>query len=242
MTYTALFGWPRGRYDRVHNRRWRAVGVTKGVKMMKLQRHKGDTRRWAGPRSLLLAFVLTVTLLSGCGAPDSPAMGGTLAPSTGGRDVPLQAERFTVSEDVEMDHFVGAVDDDLFIGVAVSPQAAGAESARTVAVHLCDSAENSRWIFDDVAGQSGTLTAEDATVEMTLADDGVSGTVAMDDREPQSFTAEPAADNAGIYRAVYHLGGVDHNIDWIVLADGRQRGPLDGKGNDVPPPPPLVLR
>jgi hypothetical protein len=142
-----------------------------------------------------------------------------------------------------MDHFVGAVDDELFIGVAVAAQDAGEEGPRTVAVYLCDSQDVSRWLFEEIAGGEATLETGDTTVEATIADDGVSGTVALGDGEPQSFTAVPAADDtAGLYRATYSLGGVDYHLDWIVLADGRARGPLDGKGNDVPPPPPPSLQ
>jgi hypothetical protein len=65
-------------------------------------------------------------------------------------------------------------------------------------------------------------------------DDGeASGTVAVGDGEGRPFSGELATGRAGIYRAAYSLGDEDFAIDWIVLADGRQRGPLDGKGNDV---------
>lgn len=151
---------------------------------------------------------------------------------TGAAEVTLAVERFTAPQ-AEMDHFVAAIDEELFIGVAVAAQDADYEEPRTVTVYLCDSQMVSAWISGEIAGQEGELTAGDASADVTITEDGVSGTVALDGGEPRPFTAEPATDNAGIYRAELSQGGADFRIDWVVLNDGRQRGPLDGKGNDV---------
>ncbi len=155
------------------------------------------------------------------------------AAETGGAHVTLDVERFTTSENAEMEHFVGQVDDELFIGVAVARQAAGEEERRTVAVYLCDSQMVSQWISGEIPGQEGTLVAGESSADVTLADDSVSGTVALDGGDPRPFTAEAADAGAGVYRAELSQGGVDYRLDWVVLNDGRQRGPLDGKGNDV---------
>lgn len=155
------------------------------------------------------------------------------AAGTEGAHVTLDVERFTTPEHAEMDHFVGPVDDELFIGVAVAEQGTGEEGQRTVAVYLCDSQMVSQWITGEITGQDGTLVAGESSADVTLHDDSVSGTVALDGGEPRSFTAEPANADAGVYRAELSQGGVDYRLDWVVLNDGRQRGPLDGKGNDV---------
>jgi flavin-dependent dehydrogenase len=141
-----------------------------------------------------------------------------------------------------MDHYVGPVDDALFVGIAVADRDASDAEPRTVAVYLCDSRDVSQWIFEEVAGQEANLEAGDTRVDVTFAEDRISGTVAMGDGEPQPFTADLATGEAGLYRASYSLGGDDYHLDWIVLADGRRRGPLDGKGNDIPPPPPPSLQ
>lgn len=152
----------------------------------------------------------------------------------------ISLNRFATPQDAEMDHYVAAIDDELFIGVAVSPQDANEEAPRTAAVYLCDGETVSQWIVEEISGQEATLVAGDTSVDVTLADDSVSGAVASDGEEAQPFTADLATGDAGLYRAKWTLAGVDYQIDWIVLPDGRQRGGLDGKGNDVYPPPRIV--
>ncbi len=147
--------------------------------------------------------------------------------------ITLDVERFTTFENAEMDHFVAAIDDELFIGVTVGEQWDGEEEPRTVAVYLCDSQMVSQWITGKITGQEGTLIAGESSADMTIADNSVSGTVVLDGGEPRPFTAELANADAGVYRAELSQGGVDYRLDWVILNDGRQRGPLDGKGNDV---------
>ena len=149
-------------------------------------------------------------------------------------------KRFTSPQDAEMDHFVGAIDENLFIGIAVSPQAVQNEEPRTLAVYLCDGQTVSQWIIEEITGQEATLTVGDTSVDVIISDNSVSGTVALRDGESQPFTAGLVTGEAGLYRAEWNLAGIDYQIDWIVLADGRQRGGLDGKGNDVYPPPKIV--
>ena len=173
--------------------------------------------------ALLAVFLPACTGLAG----EEPAAGTT------GSYVTLDVERFTIPEHAEMDHYVAAVDDELFIGVAVAEQGTGEEAVRTVAVYLCDSQMVSQWINGEITGQEGTLVAGESSANVTLGDNGVSGTVALNGGEPRPFTAEPANADAGVYRAELSQGGVGYRLDWIVLNDGRQRGPLDGKGNDV---------
>ena len=179
------------------------------------------------PRIMFLA--LLAVLLSACAG-----LGGEEpAAETGDANVTLPVEKFTISEDAETDHFVAAVDDDLFIGIAVAEEGTGEGEGQPVAVYLCDSQMVSQWIRGEITGQEGTLVAGEASTDVTIADDSVSGMVALDGSEPRPFTAEPADDDAGVYRAELSQGGVDYRLDWVVLNDGRQRGPLDGKGNDV---------
>ncbi len=142
-------------------------------------------------------------------------------------------KRFAGSQETEMEHYVGAIDDNLFIGVAVSPEEAGSEGPRTVAVYLCDGETVSQWLREEVTGQEARLVAGDTSVDVTIADNSVSGSVTLADGASRPFTAVPATGDAGLYRAEWTLAGADYVVDWVVLADGRQRGSLDGKGNDV---------
>lgn len=181
------------------------------------------------PRIILLA--LLAVLLPACGN----LAGADAAAEAEGAHVTLDVEKFTISENAEMDYFVGAIDDELFIGVAVGQEGGGEGEARPVAVYLCDSQMVSQWINGEITGQQGTLVAGESGADVTISGDSVSGTVVLDGGEPRPFTAEPANDDAGVYRAVVSQGGVDFRLDWVVLNDGRQRGPMDGKGNDPYP-------
>jgi hypothetical protein len=145
----------------------------------------------------------------------------------------LDVERLGV-EDGLAEHYVAAIDEDLFIGVVVADAGVGSAETRTVTAYLCDSQEVSQWISGEIEGQQGTLIAAESSADVTVADGSVWGTLILDGGETRLFTAESAHDDAGVYHAEFSQGGVDHRLGWVVLNDGRQRGPLDGKGNDVP--------
>lgn len=168
--------------------------------------------------SLAAAFLLAFA------APVNPASAA---------DEDIRLYRFSTPADAEMDHFVGAVDDELFVGIALSEAAAAADEPRTLVVYLCDGRSVSKWMVEEAAGEQATVAHGDTRVELAIAEAGISGTVALDGGEPQPFAAEPATGDAGLYRAEWSLAGADYMINWIVLADGSQRGSLDGKGNDL---------
>lgn len=88
-------------------------------------------------------------------------------------------------------------------------------------------------MFGQADAETASLSTADTSVDVAFDDGRATGTVAVGDGEARPFSAEHATGRAGIYRAAYSLGDEDFSIDWIVLADGRRRGPLDGKGNDV---------
>lgn len=72
----------------------------------------------------------------------------------------------------------------------------------------------------------------EATVEQTMHDDAVIGTVVFGGETPIPFTADPASGVAGAY---WVFGDEDSEIlavDWIVLPDGHQWGIVC-----LPPPP-----
>lgn len=186
--------------------------------------------------ALLALFLPACTNL----ADEEPAAESEKAAGAVEEDIRLY-RRFAAPEDGERDHFVGAIDENLFIGIAVSPQDAQREGPRALAVYLCDGQTVSQWLSQEITGQEATLVAGDTSVDVTIDDSSVSGMVALGDGEPRPFTADLASGKAGLYRAEWNLAGAGYQIDWVVLADGRQRGGMDGKGNDVPPPP-IVLQ
>lgn len=184
-----------------------------------------------------VVLLLLALLLPACSnlAAEEPAAQSEQAAGAVDEDIRLY-KRFAAPEDGERDHFVGAIDENLFIGVAVAPQ--GDQSReRPLAVYLCDGQTVSQWLSGEITGQEGTLVASDTSVDVTIDDGSVSGTVALGSGEPRPFTADLATGDAGLYRAEWNLADAGYLIDWIVLADGRQRGGMDGKGNDIPPPP-----
>jgi hypothetical protein len=64
----------------------------------------------------------------------------------------------------------------------------------------------------------------DATVELTIKDDVVSGTASFLDEEAKSFTANPAPGDAGVYWADGTEEEPKVSAGWVVLPDSRQWG------------------
>ena len=123
--------------------------------------------------------------------------------------------------------FVGEVTEELFIAVA-RPEGDGPYDEDSVVVYLCDDQDVAVW-FTAEAPADGELTIgyPGARVEMTLADDETTGTAEVAGEDSESFSAVPAAGEAGLYWAVQD----DFAGGWIVLEDGRQRGSWDDGGN-----------
>ena len=136
---------------------------------------------------------------------------------------------------------VGPIDDELFLAIVVD-DAPGPDEARSVRGYVCNR-EVGVWLHGEVDGDEVTLSSDDGVIRIdgTIAGGGVFGVARLGESEPRPFTVTPASGDAGLYRAQARLDGADRTAGWVVLEDGRQRGSLDGKGNDVPPPPPRAL-
>lgn len=78
---------------------------------------------------------------------------------------------------------------------------------------------------------NGPSTDENIEIKLALVDDTFLGTLALADGEPFPFSAHEATGDAGLYKAETEDG--DLVAHWVVFPDGRERGGLDGKGNDV---------
>lgn len=130
---------------------------------------------------------------------------------------------------------VGPIDDELFLAIVVD-DATGADAARKVHGYVCDR-EVGVWLHGEVDGDEVTLASDDGVIriEGTIASSGVFGVARLGEAESQPFTVMAASGDAGLYRAQARLDGVDRTAGWVVLEDGRQRGALDGKGNDICP-------
>ena len=207
---------------------------------MKIQKQLPFNPIRVNPLFVFMIITIIMVHLSGCETNET--METEKEKMDGEPEITLRVNKFTISQDTEINHFVGPVDDSLFIGIADSEKHSNEGQPRTVAIYLCNSREISQWIFKEITGQDATLSTEDINVEISITNDSVTGVLDLDNEASKPFTAVLTTGKAGLYRATYFQGGIDFNIDWIVLPDGRQRGPLDGKGNDIPPPPPMFLR
>jgi hypothetical protein len=120
--------------------------------------------------------------------------------------------------------YVGAVDDELFIAVALDDGADG----QTARVYLCDGAEVSIWLRGDVEPEQPTRLGgfeDGAHVEFVVTDEAVHGEVTLAGQGgPRYFEAVAATGDAGLYRAEETIDGTEYVGGWIALADGRQQG------------------
>lgn len=179
----------------------------------------------SGCRAAVAGTVLIVTLSLAADRAHAQATVETPAGSTAeAADDALLAEAF-----------VGAIDDELFIGVLVADHPAEPDR-KTLVVYLCDGAGVSTWLFADAMGDSAVAQQGGTSIEMSLTDSGVHGVLDRAGASPQLFVAGVADDLAGLYRAVETIDGRDYVGGWIVLNDGRQRGAitLDGAIVDNP--------
>ena len=134
----------------------------------------------------------------------------------------LKAERVENS-------YVGMLEGDRAIGISFTNDITlGGNNTDQVAVHLYDGDELAMLIGDvdsngESAIESEALSDFDASVEMTIKEDSVSGNVFLPE-ETIPFTVQKATGNAGVYWA----WGTGQNPDisgyWVVLPDQRQWG------------------
>lgn len=131
--------------------------------------------------------------------------------------------------------YVGPIDDELFVAIVVD-DATRSDEERTVRGYVCNR-EVGVWLDGELKGNEVTLSSDDEVIRIkaTLGGDNVFGIAHLGEAEPQPFTAMSATGDAGLYRAEAQIDGADRTAGWVVLEDGRQRGSLDGKGNDVCP-------
>lgn len=128
--------------------------------------------------------------------------------------------------------YVGAIDEGQAIGVAPIEELAYAEAASGGDLFLVQVYDRDRtWIIVDELNPDGATTLEgggvgdfEATVELEIGDDAVSGTVAFPSEQAKPFTADAAAGISGVYSAFGAEENPDTGANWVVLPDGRQWG------------------
>jgi hypothetical protein len=129
----------------------------------------------------------------------------------------LEAERYWGAT------FVGAVDPELYVAVALV-DAADVERPRRVVVYLCDGEEVGEYLIGDLRADTTTLEHDRWSVEMSITDDVAWGTIIRDDDPPRLFTAGEIRGDAGLYSTRFTFEGEEYMTSWIVLPDGSQRG------------------
>ena len=137
----------------------------------------------------------------------------------------LQAERAEHS-------YVGPIDEGQAVGIAFVDDVGAGENHELddgIVVHLYDREDHALMLGELDAAGAATLESEErsafeATIDLVMADDVVTGAVTVVGENPTEFTADAATDIAGVYWA----HGTDEEPavsgDWVVLSDGRQWG------------------
>ena len=119
--------------------------------------------------------------------------------------------------------WVGEVTDDLFIAFSIVD--GDSEQAWDIAAYACDSDETSVYLTGDLEDDEAHLDDCVDTIELSIADSEITGTLTLEEQEPMPFVAVQSTGDAGLYAAeTIKMGEIEVTIRWVVLADGRQRG------------------
>lgn len=190
-------------------------------------------------RTLLKASAVGVgTSLAGCTAivpgdtAEDDVPEGVAAPELDLDTLQADTPKGTMQAEAWENTYVGAVNDDLFIGISLS-DGINAGEPQEAKVYLCDGEEISERLNGEVGGETTTLEGEELGVELSLADDAVSGAVILNGEEPQPFTANEASGDAGVYAAEGTFDDTDYWGGWVVLPDGSQRGRVDEEEEEL---------
>lgn len=118
--------------------------------------------------------------------------------------------------------YVGAVTEELYIAISFS-DGADAGQPEEATVYLCDGSA-AEYLTGEVGPETTTLEGDTLDVELSLAENGVQGTVLPENEEALPFEATEASGVAGLYTAEFTFEDHDYRPRWIVLPDGSQRG------------------
>ncbi len=183
-------------------------------------------------RRTLVAFASAsaIVALAGCSGGDQDATEPTTRQDTEPVAVELDLDTLeaelpiaTLQAEPWANTWVGAVTDELFIGIRVADSDGDSGEPRPVAVYLCDG-ELSVLLEGEMDGNLAMLEDEDAQVTLELLSDETTGTVTLGGEGAVQFQAERATGDAGVYVAEHEVDDVEVTARWVALADGRQRG------------------
>lgn len=185
-------------------------------------------------RILVYAFILLLMIVAACGAestpPDEDEAGAMLDLET----LTAETEAGTMQAQRADNSYAGLIEEGRVIGVAFLDEigaGTGQDLRDGIVVHLYEGQELAIMTGALDADGAARLESEelsdfDASVELVMEEDAVSGTATFPGEEPIAFTAEAATVGGvcGVYWA--HGSGEDAEAraDWVVLPDGRQWG------------------
>jgi hypothetical protein len=172
-------------------------------------------------KAILAALLALLTLAVGCGAGAASAPEGD------------RAEAGTAEPDGASlaGNFAGKVEGtNAFIAVVVDRE-------NHALAYVCDgkgeeSAEVAEW-FEGAVADGGSLDLRSeggAHLVAEVTESGTKGTVTFSGQE-HSFSASPAEEPAGLYRAEETVDGTEYVGGWILLESGEQRGTVKNRSS-----------
>lgn len=186
-------------------------------------------------RLLVGAFIVFIMLATACDvistAPDGDGPDAALDLET----LEAETESGTLQAQRADNSYVGLIEEGRAIGVAFLDEVGagdGQELEDEIVVHLYDGQEELAVMIGEVDADgaatlaSGELSDFEATVELAIEEDAVTGTATFPGEEPLPFTAgaETGDDVCGVYWAHGTDEDPDVRGDWVVLSDGSQWG------------------
>jgi hypothetical protein len=182
-------------------------------------------------RILVYAFILLIMIVAACGGETMPLDEDEAGTMLDLETLTAETEAGTMQAQRVDNSYAGQIEEGRVIGVAFLDEVGAGEGQDGIVVHLYDGQDLAIMTGELDADGTATLASEalsdfDASVELVMAEDAVSGTATFASEQPLPFTAEAAtADGVcGVYWA--HGSGEDAeaSADWVVLPDGRQWG------------------
>lgn len=134
--------------------------------------------------------------------------------------------------------FVGAVTDDLYVGIVITEEGTQYDQYEFIA-YLCDSTEIAKFMFGNLSDGETMIGANRMDLAFEVGDDEITGSVWRDGEELGSFTAVPSDDESGLFYALadspivepasfgnhpQRVGPPGYVGGWIILNATMQQG------------------
>jgi hypothetical protein len=178
------------------------------------------------------ALLIATGLLFGCAQQPEPV--GFETPDLDLATLRAETPEGTLHAERADNSFVGEIAESRVIGIAFRSEVGGppdVDGRRGIVVHLYDGQDPALLLGElDEQGAASLQTTEtayfDASVDLVLEGDVVTGTATYSDEDPIEFVAPAATGIGGVYWAVGDEHWEHRAADWVVLPDGRQWGAL----------------